>query len=655
MRSSVTANNRVLIRRFQAQYLVSREHPAPERLKSRLDETVALHLAQTLTPALAPWFSNSDSSLWFIRSLNVELDVNVAWAQEQVTQALASTIARSLATSVQGGSDGEEVVWFPDRAAYLARFLADIADGHAWNKWYYESFEGLRPLPISAALRTAICERPVTGREGLRQLVADDLTKVLRALTAQDARRILDSLSVDATAGEEFGCFQAAWDAMQRDLLDTGDEWRNALQLYLAAGRDRTDVGGLPLRAAVLALLHLSRCLIGGASSEGEKLLSAFVHGDSTILYAAVGAANAEALLPLLRCPPAWVQEVGQTLLGRNAGPVADEASTLGPRHTPFGGIFLLLPFLDELPLEEATCGWPDSDEVAAVALVRFLLLMKCCGRPRAQRVFTDPLVRDPLVRDLMGIAPSVTSSILADWQIRISHANLHTFLNVLTSSHREYGTVAGRTMVLASVPASGSPVAVLIDGARGVWRFARGYHPRRPEQILEPLQVWLAQCGREGPVLVSDPVFIEPLRSAFPGQKVVGLLDDATQMMAAEDQQLAEVLARLDTLHGDLSYLSLPKSLSLARSFDLALSVAAQGLMRAFAWRLPGFAGSNLPYLYSNFLDFPGSVEEEPARWVVRLGRPPLHLILNMTDMARKTYQLNWLDERPFALFPEG
>ena len=650
MNASVTTNNRLLIRQFQAQYLVSREHPAPERIKSRLDEIVTRDLAQTLATALAPWFSNSGSGLWLIRNLNVKLDVSIAWEQQQLARALASRIARSLATSVQGGSDGENILWFPSRAAYLARFLVDVAEGAAWSKWCYESFEGLRLLPLSATMRTAICERAATGKEALYQLTNDELSKVLSSLTIQDARRILDSFTDDTTAGEEFRCLQAAWDTMQKELPDAGDEWRNAMKLYLAASRDRTDVGGLPLRTAVLALLRLARCLAGGSPSEGGKLLAALACGDRAALYAAAGAASAEMLLPLFRCPPEWVQEVGQTLLGRNAGPATDETSTLGPRYTPFGGIFLLLPLLDELPLEEATSGWPDAGEVAAVALVRFLLLIKCCGQSCVQRVFYDPLVRD-----LMGIPPSISPTILADWQASISRANLQTLLETMTIWHRERGTVQDRTWVLARIPAPGSHVVVLIDGARGIWLFAGGYHPRKPEQVLEPLRACLAQCEQESPVLFSDPAFIKVLHSAFPGQQVVSLHDDAARTMAAENQQLGEILARLGKLPADLSHLSLPKSLGLTLSFDRALSVAAQSLMRAFAWRLPGFAGSNLPYLYSNFLDLAGSVEEEPARQVVRLGRPPLNLILSMTGMARKTYALSWLDERPFALFPEG
>src|SRR5262249_19796639 len=101
--------------------------------------------------------------------------------------------------------------------------------------------------------------------------------------------------------------------------------------------------------------------------------------------------------------------------------------------------------------------------------------------------------------------------------------------------------------------------------------------------------------------------------------------------------------------------HLALPASFGVGRPFDLSLSVAAQHLLRTFAWRLPGFAESNLPYLSRNFLEFAGSLEEEPARRVVRVGRPPLHLVLGMTGAMRQTYRLSWLDERPLALFQES
>src|SRR5205823_5585524 len=51
-----------------------------------------------------------------------------------------------------------------------------------------------------------------------------------------------------------------------------------------------------------------------------------------------------------------------------------------GPRQTPFGGAFLLLPVLDALPLSEATADWPDADGTPADALARLLILVKCLG-----------------------------------------------------------------------------------------------------------------------------------------------------------------------------------------------------------------------------------------------------------------------------------
>jgi hypothetical protein len=180
-------------------------------------------------------------------------------------------------------------------------------------------------------------------------------------------------------------------------------------------------------------------------------------------------------------------------------------------------------------------------------------------------------------------------------------------------------------------------------------------WQPHRPERLIAALQSCLAHTEQEEPVLLSDPSFFTVLRSAFPDRRIVSLSDNVAQTMAEEDERIAEILARLDKLPADLSYLSLPQSFGLRRAFDLALSVAAQGVMRAFAWRLPGFAGSDLPYLSSNFLDFAGNVEEEPARRVVRVGRPPLHLVLNITGMTRRSYGLSWLDERPLALFQEG
>jgi hypothetical protein len=74
--------------------------------------------------------------------------------------------------------------------------------------------------------------------------------------------------------------------------------------------------------------------------------------------------------------------------------------------------------------------------------------------------------------------------------------------------------------------------------------------------------------------------------------------------------------------------------------------------VLRNFAWKLPGFALSSLPHLFANFLDCSAAVEASEL-CVVRLGRAPLHLILGMAGLNRRSYQLSWM-ERPCAVFPE-
>ena len=73
----------------------------------------------------------------------------------------------------------------------------------------------------------------------------------------------------------------------------------------------------------------------------------------------------------------------------------------------------------------------------------------------------------------------------------------------------------------------------------------------------------------------------------------------------------------------------------------DLAFTVAAQQVMRAFARRLPGFSESSPSYLYDNFLAFPAAVEN---RRICRMGRPPLAALLGFTGTLRGRIDVPWL-----------
>src|SRR6185312_4743269 len=100
---------------------------------------------------------------------------------ESVARTWAAEIAKVIGPVLRGTGDGDNVVWFPDPAAHLARFLADTADGAAHGRWYFDSSAGLAALPMSATTRTAVCDDPALGLLALARL-DDECERVIRAL-----------------------------------------------------------------------------------------------------------------------------------------------------------------------------------------------------------------------------------------------------------------------------------------------------------------------------------------------------------------------------------------------------------------------------------------------------------------------------------------
>ncbi|HEY6245726.1 MAG TPA: hypothetical protein VIX17_17370 [Pyrinomonadaceae bacterium] len=492
-------DSRLQIRRVHAEYLLPADHPAPVRLRDRLDAEIKHNLTHTLRSSLSSWFSESDTSLWFVRQLELDFPVNATGSSEHVSRTFTSQLGRVLTDAIGDCANQDNVVRFANRAEYLAHFLSDIAAGTAWGKWYYESFFGLRFLPTSAAIRTAVCDEPDTGKMALLLLRSDELIGVLRALSPNDGLLILDTLTKGVASGQ-FNAHELGWSLTRLRNVHSFDGLNapcRALGIYLHAARAQA------------------------ASSPHE-------------------------LTDLMTCSTDQLRQVIIELDSIRAN-VKTSDFDKQRRETAFGGIFLLLPLLDDLPLEESLADWPHADEAAAISLVRFLILIKCLGSTNAQRPFADPLIRDLLV-----VPPTLSEADLNKWQGSITRGHIETFRNTLIS-----------------------------------WQHFQG-------RVIDERQ-----------------------------------------------------------LDSDLEYLSLPDSRVFAVELERVLDIAAHLVLRNFSRRLPGFAESNLPYLWSNFLNFHANVEEDPTRRVVRMTGPPLRLVLGLTGMMRQTYRLSW-QELPFNLFEE-
>ncbi len=177
--------------------------------------------------------------------------------------------------------------------------------------------------------------------------------------------------------------------------------------------------------------------------------------------------------------------------------------------------------------------------------------------------------------------------------------------------------------------------------------------HLRRLLDRAPTLAAVLADLNAAGDFLIADEQIAAELAVIVPHLPLASIGSQEAAARDDADPELAEGIARLAHLAGDLAYV-LPRRSRVP--LDWAVAMAAQHALRLFSRRLPGFSRSSLDYLARNFLDVAATLtESEDGRRLVRLGRPPLGLVLALTGAHRGSYRLSWLDEREFALFPDG
>jgi hypothetical protein len=613
------------IERLHNRYLVADK--APEEVRARCEAALATTLPGALAIVLQQSLPADAPDVWFVRQLDVNLSLDPEIEHARVADLWAREIARSLVEAIQ--SEAPEVLHFPDRASYLAHFLVDVADGSAWDRWYYSEFFGMRMLSTSAALRTAIGNSPETGLRALHLLSHDQLRSILKSLNINDARRVLSSLAYGAGTATESECVPLivdAWNAGGKSQFP--DVERLSLLLFIRVTQERPDLAGEGLRAMAVAACCLANSL-HDRSEQKSELFTALRTGEVSALYTILGVA-AESLLPLVHCSA----DALESLMHRvSEKPVVDSRTRDEIRFTAFGGVFLLFPILEEFPFHAATSGWPDLGNTSPTVIIRSLVLAKCFGKDR----FLGCL-RDPLVRDLLQIPPEVSAPEIVEWLRKTPPDCLLSCLRANAAWHVETGVSDAESWVLARVAHKGAPVTLLLDAASEIWFFA---HRRRNRTEGLPLQQLDLPQPKE---LICHESLWQVGRDCFPDCQQHPPLTGESSPLSSETH-----------LVHDLRYLETPRELAMPRFADLCLSVAAQGVLRRFARKLPGFTKSSLGYLNHNFLDGCATVEESERQRIVSLSRPPLHLMISKAGLNRCLYRLSWLDGRPFAVFPEG
>lgn len=592
--------------KLRLEYSVSGNSQTAAAAKHRLDRLLAKIPSKPME-ALAGSLRPKGDGLWFVRRLDLELDIDLELADGEIAANWSRRLARAVTRRILDGP-GADVLYFSSYEDYLARFLVDLAKGSAWEAWYYRDFDGLRALPAPMALRTALLTDPAVGLQSLSSLDSADRARVLHALTEAEAKRTLRGFAqaarqaVAESSPVDLGLL--AEQVGSRPLL-AREPFADALELYIRLATQDPACAGKQLATLSLAAVTLGGLVLWLSADKFQQVSSALLAEDDGELLRLLPADIAQRLMPL-----GPLQRSAKIRLMEAITPQPDRGGETLPgeaRYTPFGGAFLLLPLLDRMPLSEVLSTWPEPPDEHKASAVRLLLLAQCMGSGRVMAAF-----RDPVLRDLAGVEASFSAACAKDWLSTVKPSQARDALQKLAAWRLAESSQPA--LQVAFLPFRRRLLAVAAEQPRGGWLLLRGCRSRRIDLLRPKL--------RE---ILSSDVEISEAKAQDPKR-----------------------------LRSDLDFLTLPPDLEPTRNPSWTTMILAQNLLKDFACRLPGFSASSFAHLQENFLSIQATLRPEQDRWLVRLGRPPLNFVLSLTAMARQAYKLPWWDDRPIQLCQE-
>lgn len=548
---------------------------------ARFAKIARSRLADALQEQLATLDARGGDAVVLIERLALEFDVDLLLAEREIAVLWASKMKQALAKLLQSRSGAEVVMIYDSPAHHLAAFLSDCLRGDI-RHWYYRQFEGLWALPSSAALRTALCADPGMGRAALQLLSIGELTELCAALTPADARQTTQMLYAQderqrAPGVEEAVAFvRGIEDKLDRLVSELKDEAQTLLLCVLAG-----DLAPMPT-AVVWNCARLMSVLLtirNRAPGRFERTMQELRQGRRRELLAHLQVEEAALLLPLA---PA-VTEVFLSVFASKVSPSL-AGSVWTHASTWFGNAFLLLPQLQRLPLA-SVAEWEPLLEQAPLRVLRWLLLCLCQGQDRFLAA-----TRDPLLRDLCGVPPTIDLTALMPWlDAQLSAARIEALFAALRSVAQEQA----RSTEQVLLERDGTLYLVTREKETARWLALRPL----PEQPMD------LEVSDEDSVEASDFASLWPAR-----------------------------LVCADPVKG-------------------CLCTLAQFTLKSLAARLPGFATSSVNHLLRNFLCMSATLVAEDAHIDVALTRVPLSVILNISGLNRGTLSLPEFDPRPLRL----
>ncbi len=673
--------------RHRALYLIPAQHPAPAAVRQRLDRLMERRLPEVGGRLLTAALASGTPDVWLIRNLEIEFSVDLgAVDDERLAEGWARRFCVGLGQAVARGADGIDVLHFADRGAYLACLIEDLVSDRAWGRWYYASFESLRSLGTSGAIREALVREPewivpVLARLGDKGA----LHRLITNLADGDARRILaavsDSGAVEISEGRRLQVVLAVWRELGDPLRDRS---RNLAALALLAHTlaQDSEIEPKSLLATIESLVDLAVVLRQIAAS--AKLMELLSSGDlqAAVVQArragvAAGIEKLAWISRLARSDPGWLDEVAQVVTaGRKSATVEQPLASSPSYSSPFASLFFLLPSALALGLDEMVEGSVE---------LRHQVLARCFGAARFAAA-----VEDSALFEASGLEPDASPT---------STLATNPLLNSPLVHDRR---ISGRYLAAQVVACGNDSVLLLRDIEADFWLVAEPVSAG--EELVDQLLVSLSAI-REAVEMPAELLLLEPEfeRSV----ESVGVLDelpphllwmeepDVTKLDEESGPIFDRFLTRAKPAAQELEYLighTRPEGAAASSSgfqpcaaspaspaapewpwvetqgwaraslrdaeqvTDLRIAIISHAILRHFAGRLMGFGWSGCEYLYKNFLAGEGSVRCTDEGLEVTLPRMPLHLVARMAGADGMSYTVPWLGRRQVTLeLPKG
>jgi hypothetical protein len=609
--------DRLTIRRWSTTCLLPSGHAAPEEFRARIHDLMNARLRDSCRDSILQVLPRDDSSVWRIRKLNLDLAFAMGdGTDDRIVRETGVRFAETVARVISSGEIGDQVLFFPNRAAFVAQFLFDLAAGRAWGKWYYVEFESLSSLPTHLAVTEALIREPGLCPRCIAGLaVSGKLEEVTQVLTERDAERIYQA-AFDASepeVGEHVGVWISRllvlWgEAPLRPASQDEMRFRDGLRLLGRAALKfpefHRDQG---FKTALDCLLEIRRVAVAQHSpTDLVRLIHWLATGDIASGLSSARKSGVDPSVGLVRRRKSGVDPSVGLVRRRKSGvdPSVDLVRTFvatmdGDTHwaeqaigvitredspgkaaagvitnedsrgkaaasgeamylSSFAGVFLLGPSLLKVRLGEISEAVTRScDKPAqAGACFRQLILLKCLGRERARNAASDPAIR------------------------------------LLAGAENDFGVGAVQTK-------------------------------------------W-------------NDFFDHDSKSAGAPNESLGL-SLIRSMLTEDGDSVPDQLTSADEAYYSLA--DLWPEARLPHDLDAGCSLIANSIIRHFARRLFGFHSSSPEHLYQNFLAGTGALVVSADRLEVRLPRSPLTIILQLSGVANQTYAMPWLNGRNICL----